>query len=86
MEKIMVRGEDGEEIVLYPVEETRLNGVNYLLAADKEEGDSDVYILKDCSGPADTEAEYVFVEDDKELNAVASVFGELLEGSGAELA
>ena len=44
---IIVTDEDGQEIMLYAVEETRMNGCSYLLAADSEEGDGECYILKE---------------------------------------
>ena len=36
-----------EEIELYVVEETQLNGVKYLFVTEEEDGDSDAYILKE---------------------------------------
>ena len=70
--------ENGGEITLYAVEETRVAGVNYLLAAD-DEGDGDCYILRDISQAEDAEAVYEMVEDDEELDYLFRVFKELLE-------
>ena len=82
MEKIkfIPEGEE-QEIELYIVEQTRLGGFNYILAteSDDEEEDAEAYILKDLSKEEDTDAIYVFVEDDAELAAVADVFDNLLE-------
>ena len=44
-EKIVLTDESGEEIELYAVEETRVAGVNYLLAAE-EEGDGACFELE----------------------------------------
>lgn len=77
-EQIVLRDESGAEITLYAVEETRIAGVNYLLAAD-EEGDGDCYILKDISPAESADAVYEIVEDEKELDYLFHIFKELLE-------
>lgn len=78
-DKIVLQAEDGSELTLFVIEETRINGTNYLLTADSEEGDAEALILKDVSDSEDSEAMYVCVEDDAELEAVAKVFEELLD-------
>ena len=78
-EKITFETEDGQKEEFYVVEETKLNGVNYLLVADSEEEDAECLILKDMSAEDEQEALYVMVEDDVELDAVMKVFSELLE-------
>ena len=82
---IIVTDEDGQEIMLYAVEETRMNGCSYLLAADSEEGDGDCYILKDVSGEEEAEAVYEFVEDDAEAESIFRIFQELMTETGVEL-
>lgn len=77
--KIVLTAEDGEEIVCYVLEETRIAGIDYVLAADSEEDDGDCFILKDISKPEDTEAVYDFVEDDDELQYLLKIFEELME-------
>ena len=79
--KIILKGEDGQEDVFYIVEETKLAGVSYILVTDtpEDEPEADAYILKDVSSPDSEEAIYEFVEDDRELKAIADVFAELLE-------
>jgi hypothetical protein len=62
-EQIVLMDEAGNEITLYAVEETKIAGVNYLLAAD-DEGDGDCYILKDTAPADSTEAIYEIVEDE----------------------
>ena len=77
-EKIVLTDESGENITLYAVEETRVAGVNYLLAAE-EEGDGSCYILRDISSPEDADAIYEIVEDEREQQYLARTFEELLE-------
>ncbi len=80
MEKIQFVTDDNEVVDFYILEETRINGVNYILVTDSEDDeDAEAYILKDTSSEESTEASYEFVEDDDELSAVGKVFEELLE-------
>lgn len=78
-EKIILEAEDGTEAEFYVVEETRLNGISYLLVADSADEDGECLILKDLSAAEDEDALYVPVEDDVELDAVMRVFEELLD-------
>ena len=73
---IMPEGEEKEFII---IEDTRVNGSNYLLVAEDDSDEALSYILKDISDDNSLEAEYVMVEDDNEFDAVAGVFKELLE-------
>ena len=82
--EIRVQDEAGGELLLYAVESAKVNGAEYLLAADTEEGDGEAYVLKDISGPEESEAQYVFVDDETELNAVLGVFQELMAGEGVD--
>lgn len=81
MEKIMFAGDGDENLEFYVLEETRLNGVDYILVteSDDEESDAECYILKDVSQDGDAEAVYEAVEDEAELDAVMGIFAELLE-------
>ena len=81
MEKIVFTTEDNEEVSLYIIEQTRINGINYLLVTESDEDDeeAEAFILKDTSSDSDAEAVYEFVEDDTELESVGRIFGELLE-------
>ena len=78
-EKIVLYGEDGETLTLYALEETRLSGVDYILAADSQEEDGLCYLLKDLSKPEDAEAVYELVEDEREIEYLLGIFEELLE-------
>lgn len=77
-EQIILENDFGEQITLYAVEETRIAGVNYLLAAE-DEGDGDCYILKDVSAEDSTEAVYEVVEDETELEYLFHIFKELVD-------
>ena len=79
MEKIVFSPDGEQEVAFYVLEQTRLGGINYILVTDVEDGDGDAYILKDLSEEASTEAIYEIVEDDAELEAVGTVFENLLE-------
>ena len=79
MEKITITAEDGENIELFVVEQTRMNGMNYLLVTETEDEEAEAYMLKDISTEGDTDAVYEFVEDEDELDALAKVFSELIE-------
>ena len=59
-EKIVFIDEDGNEVEMYVVEETRINNVNYLLVMEDEgdEEEAEAYILKDISKEEDEEAVY----------------------------
>jgi hypothetical protein len=83
---IYVQDEDGEEIALYVLEETKFAGVNYLLVTDaSEEEDGECYVLKDGSSHSDQEAVYTFVEDDAELENMFQIFSELIDDTNTEL-
>ena len=65
MEKITFVTDDGGKEEFYVEEQTRINGVNY--------------ILKDISTDSDADAEYVTLEDDTEFDAVSGVFASMLD-------
>ena len=80
MEKITFIQEDtGEETEFFVLEETRLNGTDYILVADSEEEDAQALILKDLSSDGDQDAVYEIVEDERELESVLGIFEQLLE-------
>ena len=79
MEKITFCPEDGEAVEFFVLEQTRLGGVDYILVTDSEDDDAEALILKDVSAPEDEEAIYSIVDDDKEMDAVAAIFTDMLE-------
>ena len=72
-----------EEIELYVVDETQLNGVKYLFVTEEEDGDSDAYILKEIESK-EQDIVYEMVDDDAELAAIGKVFSELIEDADIE--
>lgn len=80
MEKITFTPDTEEEAIqLFVLEKARLGGVDYLLVTDREEGDAQALILKDVTADHGNESTYRIVSDDKELDAVASVFENMLD-------
>jgi len=72
--------EDGEVAVFKVIEETKINGVKYLLVLDEiEDEEEEALILKEVSNEDAEEAFYDIVDDEKELTAVAAIFEELLD-------
>ena len=78
METIIMQGENGEEIEFEVIETTRLGGVDYSLVCDTEDKES-AYILKDVSQVEEETSVYEFVEDDKEYDAIAAIFKEIMD-------
>ena len=71
---------DNEEILFSVLEQTTLNGVNYLLVTgEPDEEEAECYVLKEVSAEGSGEAVYDMVEDDKTLDALAGIFAALLE-------
>ncbi|SFQ08061.1 Protein of unknown function [Lachnospiraceae bacterium XBB1006] len=80
MEKItFFDQESGMNLEVFVVEQTKLNGENYLLVTEDEEGDSTAYILREQSGQESEELFYEIVEDDALLDALSGIFAEMLE-------
>lgn len=78
MEKIKFQLDD-EAVDFFVIEETKINGVNYILVTEEEEGDADAFILKDLSNVEDEEAIYEMVEEEEELEYVSNIFSEILD-------
>lgn len=85
MEKLKFELEDGATVDFFIEEQTKVNGVNYLLVTDSQEEEADAYILKDISAEQDQMADYVMVEDEVELLALSKVFQEMLEDTEIDL-
>ena len=85
MDKIIFTDpENQENLELYLLEQTCINGTTYLLAAEEEDEDSIAYILKEVL-TEDEEVIYAIVEDDVELNAISIVFAEMLDDVDIEM-
>ncbi len=74
---------DDEKIEFEIIEQTTINGDNYLLVCDSgaPEDEADAYILREKKNEDSNDAEVIYDEvvDDIELQAVAKVFAELLD-------
>ena len=80
MEKIKFMSEEmQEEVDFFVLEQTKVNGISYILVTDSEEDDAECLILKDTSEENTPESVYEIVDDDVELTAIAKVLEELLE-------
>ncbi|SFR68608.1 DUF1292 domain-containing protein [Anaeromicropila populeti] len=85
-EKIVFTTEDGEAFEFFVLEETKINGKNYLLVADEIEGEeANALILADVSEEESEEAVYEVVEDEEQLAALSKVFTELMEDLDIEI-
>lgn len=78
-ETITVYNEDGVEQEFYVLEQTQLQGVSYLLAVeDIEDEELEAWIFKQVGTDGDDVC-YETIDDETELNAISSIFEELLE-------
>ena len=80
MEKLEFLLEDsGEKVEFYVLEQTKINGRDYILVTDSKDEDGEALILKDLSGDGEQEALYEIVEDDDELEVISKIFTQMLE-------
>ena len=79
LEKITFNPEGEDPIDFFVLEQTRINGSDYILVTDFEEGDGEALIMKDISKDGEKDSVFTIVSDDKELAAVADVFANMLE-------
>ena len=78
-QKITFETDDGT-VEWYVIDQTRINGCNYILVADAPGGDAECLILKDVAPEDSKESIYEEVTDDDELDIVAGMFEDALEG------
>ncbi len=84
--KITLRTDQDETVDFYVLEETRINGMDYLMVTDSmEDEDGECYVLKDLSDSGDSEAVYEFVENEDELDYLYRIFAELLDDMEVDL-
>lgn len=85
--KITLVTDDGGAVDFYVLEETRINGMSYLLVTDAADDDEEgeCYILKDLSESDNADALYEFVEDDNEIDYLFKIFSELLEDADVDI-
>lgn len=85
MEKVTFIFDDDETIEFFVLEETKINGVKYILVTESEEDEAEAYILKDLAAEDSADSVYEMVEDENELEMVSALFAELLEDVDIEL-
>ena len=86
-EKLVFTDENGEKAEFFVLEQTKVNGINYLLVSDSEDEDDEeavALIIKDISKDTDTEAVYEIVDNDDELERLSKIFNELLDDIDVE--
>ena len=80
MERSKLQVPDSDETVeFFVLEQTRINGMNYILVTEEEDGDCDAFILKDVSAENEAEANYEMVEEEEELEYMSKIFASILE-------
>lgn len=88
-ESIPFLTDDGSEVKFCILEQTRINGVNYLLVAEAGEEDQDeteVYIMKESAQEEDGDMNaYEMVEDEIELSSVSKIFEQLIDDMDLEV-
>lgn len=76
--RIEFTADDGSSTAFFVIEQIRIAGIDYLLVADKEEGeDSEAYILKEVR-EEDGQSIYEMIEEESELEAISKVFEETI--------
>ena len=78
-EKIIFHSDNVDYIESFVLEQTKINGNNYLLVTDSNEDEAECFILEDVSKDDSQEAVYEFVEDNATLEALSKIFEELLD-------
>ena len=89
-ESIPFLTDDGLEIEFCVIEQTSINGVNYLLVAEEQELSSEeeeetaVYIMRENAEEENGMRAYEMVENEAELTAVFKIFEQLIEDMDLE--
>lgn len=86
-EKIAFTNDDNEEVEFYVLEQTMINGKNYLLVADSdnEEEEANALILREKIMTDSEETIYDVVEEEEEVQSISKIFVELLDDVDIEL-
>jgi hypothetical protein len=79
--------DDNTEVEFFILEQTTINGRNYLLVTDDPAGEEDtiVYIMKEVASSEEDLVSYEFVEEGEELYSVGKVFEQLMEDADIEV-
>lgn len=87
LQRIVFTNDDNEEVEFYILEQTMINGINYLLVADSdnEDDEANALILKEKIIIEDRETIYDVVENEEEIQSISKIFVELLDDVDIEL-
>jgi hypothetical protein len=88
-ESISFLTDDNTEVEFFVLEQTTINGRNYLLVSEEAEPAEDeetiVYVMREADGSDGDMVSYEFVEEEKELESVSIVFEQLMEDMDIEV-
>ena len=85
MEKIRFTSDElQEETEFFVLEQTKLNGVSYILVTDSEEDDAECLILKDTSAEEEKESIYEIMNTEKIVHNPQEYVEGLLEAEEME--
>lgn len=88
-ESISFLTDDNTEVKFFVLEQTTINGRNYLLVSEElepaEDDDTIVYVMREADRTEDGMVSYEFVEEEKELESVSIVFEQLMEDMDIEV-
>jgi hypothetical protein len=88
-ESISFLTDDNTEVEFFILEQTTINGRNYLLVSEEfepaEDEDTIVYIMREADKSEDDMVSYEIVEEEKELESVSIVFEQLMEDMDIEV-
>lgn len=76
LESITIVEDDGTERELYLVDQTRVNGEDYLLLTDTQEDGGEGYIYKMSPDPEDEEEMLLTPVEESEYDYIAGIFAE----------
>ena len=90
MEIIEFESEDGQKVSMAVIEETRINGQDYILVTEdnpEDEGVDEIEVmpLRLINDENEEIACYESIEDDDELEAITNIFAEILAEDDIEL-
>ena len=85
MDSIVFDTEDGQQVELVVLDETKFNEQNYILVTEDAEAEEvEVMILKSVGSDDETES-FESVDDEEELKAVSDIFAQQLAEDDIEL-
>lgn len=81
IESVTFITDNGERVEFFVLEQTMINGTNYILVTDDiEDEEAYVYIMKENTGDVkDGLNAYEIVEDEDELLSVSKIFEQLMD-------